>query len=69
MTYWTVELDGQLLVNRCELLEDKGYVSHEQTIEKAKKEFYIYRTCELKQLKNKFDHAMNQLEKEKQTNK
>jgi hypothetical protein len=61
MEDWVVELDRQLLGNRRELLKGKGKISHEQAIEKAEKEFEIYRAREMKQLESDFDRAVKQL--------
>lgn len=61
MENWISELDRQLLGNRRELLTSKGKVSHKQAIEKAKKEFEIYREQEMKQLESDFDRAVKQL--------
>jgi hypothetical protein len=68
MTDWIAELDRQLLANRRELVVGKGKISHTQTIEKAEKEFEIYRTRELKQLESDFDRAVKQLTKTDKTN-
>ncbi|MCL1825557.1 MAG: virulence RhuM family protein [Betaproteobacteria bacterium] len=63
MADWVAELDRQLLGNRRELLIGKGSVSHKRAIEKAEKEFEIYRTREMKQLESDFDRAVKQLAK------
>jgi hypothetical protein len=68
MANWIVELDRQLLANRRELVVGKGKISHTQAIEKAEKEFEIYRTRELKQLESDFDRAVKQLTKTDKTN-
>ena len=61
MAEWVSELDRQLIGNRRELLTDKGRVSHKQAIEKAEKEFEIYREREMRQLESDFDRAIKQL--------
>lgn len=61
MKDWISELDRQLLGNRRELLTSKGQVSHKQAIEKAEKEFEIYRAREMQQLESDFDRAVKQL--------
>lgn len=66
MGAWISELDSQLLSNRPELLTSKGKVSHKQAIEKAEKEFEIYRAHEMQQLESDFDRAVKQL-KQKET--
>jgi len=61
MAEWVAELDRQLLGNRRELLTGKGSVSHKKAIEKAEKEFEIYRAREMKQLESDFDRVVKQL--------
>jgi hypothetical protein len=61
MTDWIAELDRQLLGNRRELLMGKGRVSHKQAVEKAEKEFEIYRSREMHQLESDFDRAVKKL--------
>ena len=63
MADWIAELDRQLLGNRRELLVGKGNISRKQALEKAEKEFEIYRTREMKQLESDFDRAVKQLAK------
>jgi len=63
MTDWIAELDRQLTANRRELLAGKGSVSHKQAVEKAEREFEIYRVREMKQLESDFDRAVKQLVK------
>ncbi|MDR2719831.1 MAG: virulence RhuM family protein [Nitrososphaerota archaeon] len=69
MTDWILELDKQMLANRRELLEGKGRISHKAAMEKAEKEFNIYRTQEMKQLESDFDRAIKHLTKTDKTNK
>jgi hypothetical protein len=61
MADWIKELDRQLLGNKRPLLSDKGGVSHKQAIEKAEKEFELYRAREMKQLESDFDRAVKEL--------
>ena len=61
MEEWVSELDRQLLGNRRELLTNKGRISKKQAIEKAEKEFEIYRNREMKQIESDFDRAVKQL--------
>jgi len=65
MAEWITELDRQLRGNRRELLNGKGSVSHARAVEKAEKEFEIYRAREMKQLESDFDRAVKQLAKKK----
>ncbi len=61
MQNWIDELDHQLSSNRRELLTGKGSVSHKAAIEKAEKEFKIYRNNEMRQLESDFDKAIKKL--------
>lgn len=61
MQDWIDELDRQLLGNKREILTDKGKVSHKQAIEKAEKEFEIYRKREIQELESDFDKAIKQI--------
>ena len=61
MSDWISELDRQLLGNRRELLKGKGLISHKKAIEKAEKEYEIYRARILKELESDFDRAVKQL--------
>ena len=63
MNDWVQELDRQLLGNRRELLTNKGKISYRAAIEKAEKEFRLYREREMKQLESDFDKAIKQLNK------
>lgn len=61
MKDWISELDIQLLANRRELIKDKGQISHQQAVERAEREFEIYREREMKQLESDFDRAVKEL--------
>lgn len=61
MQDWITALDNQIVSNRRKLLEGKGTISHKQAIEKAEKEFEIYRAREMKQLESDFDRAVKML--------
>ncbi|MDR1571370.1 MAG: virulence RhuM family protein [Clostridiales Family XIII bacterium] len=61
MAEWAAELDRQLLGNRRELLADKGKISHKKAVEKAEKEFEVYRAREMRQLESDFDRAVREL--------
>ena len=63
MQNWIDELDHQLSSNRRELLAGKGSVSHKAAIEKAEKEFKIYRNNEMRQLESEFDKAIKKLKR------
>lgn len=61
MQDWSNELDNQIIANHRRLLEGKGTVSHKQAIEKAEKEFEVYREREMKTLESDFDKAIKKL--------
>ena len=61
MQDWIDALDNQIISNKRNLLEGKGNISHRQAIEKAEKEFKIYREREMKQLESDFDKAVKML--------
>lgn len=62
MKDWIGALDNQIVVNRRKLLEGKGSISHKQAIEKAEREFEIYRAREMRQLESDFDRAVKMLQ-------
>ena len=68
MQDWINALDNQIIANKRKLLEGKGNISHKKAIEKAEKEFEIYRTREMKQLESDFDKAIKQITKNSQNN-
>lgn len=61
MKEWIEALDNQIVVNKRKLLEGKGNITHKQAIEKAEKEFEIYRAREMRQLESDFDLAVKML--------
>ena len=61
MQDWINALYNQIVSNKRKLLEGSGNISHKQAIEKAEKEFEIYRAREMKQLESDFDKAVKQL--------
>lgn len=61
MKDWINALDNQIISNKRKLLEGKGNISHKQAVEKAEKEFEIYRAREMKQLESDFDRALKLL--------
>lgn len=63
MCDWIAALDNQIVMLKRKLLEGKGHVSHKQAMEKAEKEFQIYRQREMAQLESDFDKMMKQLPK------
>lgn len=63
MADWVKALDNQIIMLQRKLLEGKGQVSHKQAMEKAEKEFNIYRMREMAQLESDFDKMMKNLPK------
>ncbi len=61
MQDWINALDNQIVSNKRKLLEGAGNISHKQAIEKAEREFEIYRAREMKQLESDFDKAVKLL--------
>ncbi|MDR0767837.1 MAG: virulence RhuM family protein [Methanosarcinales archaeon] len=61
MRDWSEFLDKQLSTLNRDILTDTGSVTRAQAIEKAEKEFEIYRAREMKQLESDFDRAVKAL--------
>ena len=61
MADWVAALDDQILRLRKNILEDTGSVSHQEAIEKAEREFDIYREREMRLLESDFDKAVKAL--------
>ena len=51
------------MINQRKLLEGSGCVSHQQAMDKAEKEFEIYRKREMEQLESDFDKEVKRLKK------
>ncbi len=65
MNDWIEELDNQIIQNRRKLLEGNGTISHKDAIEKAEREFNLYREREMKQLESDFDKMIKLLNENK----
>ena len=63
MNDWKNFLDRQLKMLNKDILSRKGSVSHKQAIEKAEKEFEIYRQREMKQMESDFDRVVKEIVK------
>jgi len=61
MADWIAALDDQILRLRRNILEGAGAVSHQEAIEKAEREFEIYREREMRLLESDFDKAVKRL--------
>jgi hypothetical protein len=58
-------LDNQIIAHKRKVLIGKGNVSHKQAIEKAEKEFEIYRKREMDLLESDFDREIKKLKDKK----
>ena len=61
MADWIAALDDQILRLRKNILEGTGTISHQEAIEKAEREFEIYREREMRLLESDFDKAVKRL--------
>ena len=61
MADWMAALDNQIITLKRKLLQGKGKISHKAAMEKAEKEFLIYREREMKTLISDFDKAIKLL--------
>lgn len=61
MKDWIETLDNQIIAHKRKLLTGKGNISHKQAIEKAEKEFEIYRKREMELLESDFDKEIKKL--------
>ena len=61
MRDWIEALDNQIIAHKRKVLIGKGHISHQQAIEKAEKEFEIYRKREMDMLESDFDKEMKKL--------
>ena len=61
MKDWIETLDNQIIANKRKVLTGKGTVSHKDAIEKAEKEFDIYRRREMSLFESDFDRAIKML--------
>ena len=64
MADWIAALDDHILRLRKNILEGNGTVSHQEAIEKAEKEFEIYREREMRLLVSDFDKAVKRLQEQ-----
>ena len=61
MKDWIEALDNQIIAHKRKVLIGKGNISHKQAIEKAEKEFEIYRKREMDLLESDFDREIKRL--------
>lgn len=69
MKDWIAALDNQIVSLKRKLLEGKGNISHKQAMEKAEKEFLIYRQHEMAALESDFDKMMKLIQEKGALNK
>ncbi len=62
MAAWVETLDRILSGNGRALLIGRGSVSHKEAVEKAEREFEIYRAKEMRELESDFDRMIKELE-------
>ena len=67
MKDWIETLDGQILANRRKVLTGKGSISHYEAMEKAEKEFEIYRQREMSLFESDFDRVIKLLKGNKES--
>ena len=63
MKDWIEALDNQIIAHKRKILIGKGNISHKEAIEKAVKEFEIYRKREMDMLESDFDKEIKKLNK------
>ncbi len=61
MKDWIETLDNQIITHKRKVLIGRGNISHKQAIEKAEKEFEIYRKREMELLESDFDREIKRL--------
>ena len=61
MSDWVAALDDQIIRLRKNILEGNGTISHQEAIEKAEREFGIYREREMRLLESDFDKLVKEL--------
>ena len=68
MKDWIEALDNQIIAHKRKVLIGKGNISHKQAIEKAEKEFAIYRKREMDLLESDFDKEIKKLKDNNSSN-
>ncbi len=63
MSDWIEALDNQIIAHKRKILEGNGKISHKQAIEKAEKEYEIFRKKELAGLRSDFDLFIEDINK------
>ena len=68
MKDWIEALDNQIIAHKRKVLIGKGNISHKQAVEKAEKEFAIYRKREMDLLESDFDREIKRLKDKNDNN-
>ncbi|MDD7451127.1 MAG: RhuM family protein, partial [Treponema sp.] len=63
MQDWIAALDNQIVAHQRKILEGKCLISHEQAVQKAEKEYDLFRQKELANLKSDFDLFLQDVSK------
>ena len=63
MRDWVASLDSQLVMSQRKILEGKGKISHDEAMEKAEREYSLFRQKELANLKSDFDLFLEETKK------
>lgn len=63
MQDWIDALDNQIVMSQRKLLEGNGKISHEDAMEKAEREYKLFKRKELANLKSDFDNFLELREK------
>ena len=63
MKDWIDALDRQIIAHKRKIMIGKGNISHKQAMEKAEKEFEIYRKREMMLYESDFDKEIKKLKR------
>lgn len=63
MQDWVTALDNQIVMSQRKILEGKGKISHDEAMEKAEREYNLFRQKELANLKSDFDLFLEETKK------
>ena len=63
MQDWVAALDRQIVMSQRKILEGKGKISHDEAMEKAEREYSLFRQKELANLKSDFDLFLEETKK------
>ena len=63
MQDWVAALDSQIVMSQRKILEGKGKISHDEAMEKAEREYSLFRQKDLANLKSDFDLFLEETKK------